>query len=237
MFRDTIPLTEFRGPMGIPVQVGGSFIFLFLFYFIMSSGDLIRVLSFIAMLVLSIFLHELGHAWACKIQGVPVRRIMLYGGGGFCEPARSASARQQEFIVAMGPIVNLVLWASASMASEGILAMIIADAQHVQNPEALFRGPRAEIALLLGLFANVNLFLAVFNLIPVQPLDGGRLLHLALLRFARPRSAMVVTGTIGLALSILWIPVMLLVYGAGWWILFFVPSLPQHFAMMKGRLA
>jgi len=63
----------------------------------------------------SIFLHELGHAWGTIVQGIPVRRIMIYGGGGFCERSRSASVKQRELIVAMGPIVNLVIWAFASL--------------------------------------------------------------------------------------------------------------------------
>ena len=44
-------------------------------------------------------LHEMGHAWGALVQGVPVRRIMLHGGGGFCERARSATAREDELIV------------------------------------------------------------------------------------------------------------------------------------------
>ena len=65
-------------------------------------------LMFFAILIGSIYLHELGHAWGCLIQGVPVRRVMIYGGGGFCEPTRSSTRYEQELIVAMGPIVNLL---------------------------------------------------------------------------------------------------------------------------------
>ncbi|WP_371226238.1 site-2 protease family protein [Roseovarius sp. 2305UL8-3] len=237
MFKDTTPIYEFRGPYGIPIQIGGSLLMLIAFYVMMSGGDLLWTATFIAMLLIAILLHELGHAWACEVQGVPVRRVVLYGGGGFCERARSASAWQQEFIVAMGPIVNIALWAGCSLMSEGLWLWIIADAAALENPETLFYGPRAEIAMLLEQFAYVNGFLAVFNLIPVQPLDGGKLLHLMLLRLVNPHTALVVTGAIGLALSIIWIPAMLLAYGAGWWILFFIPSVPQHWAMMKGQLA
>jgi hypothetical protein len=73
-------------------------------------------------LVGSIFLHELGHAWGATVQGVPVRRIVINGGGGFCEQARSATRRQDELIVAMGPIVNLTIWAAGSLAAPPIVA-------------------------------------------------------------------------------------------------------------------
>lgn len=237
MFRDTNPIHEFRGPFGVPVQIGASLVLLVLFYMSMSGGNVYWTLTFVAMLVISIFLHEMGHAWAALVQGIPVRRVMIYGGGGFCENARSASAWQQEFIVAMGPIVNIALWAVFSILSDGLWWWIVLDAMTLENPEPLFNGFRAETAQIFERFAYVNGFLAVFNLIPVQPLDGGKLLHLTLLRLAEPRTALIVTGAIGLALSIIWIPAMLLAYGAGWWLLFFIPSAPQHWAMLKGRLA
>lgn len=237
MFQDTNPVFEFRGPFGVPVQIGGSLMLLLAFYFYTGGGDMFWTASFIVMLILSIFLHEMGHAWACLIQGVPVRRVMLYGGGGFCERARSASAREQELIVAMGPIVNLVLWALASLGSNALWDSIFASASAYSNPELLFASPKAQIAEYLGLFAYINGFLAIFNLLPVQPLDGGKLLHLLMLRLTPQHVAMTVTGAIGLMLSVLWIPGMVLAFGLGWWLLFFIPSIPLHYAMMRGRLA
>ncbi len=62
MFKETTLIYEFRGPFGIPVQIGGSLLMLIAFYVMMSGGDLIWTASFIAMLVASILLHELGHA-------------------------------------------------------------------------------------------------------------------------------------------------------------------------------
>ena len=49
------------------------------------------IMAFLAMVVGSIFLHEMGHAWGCLVQGIPVTRIVMYGGGGLCERSRSAS--------------------------------------------------------------------------------------------------------------------------------------------------
>ena len=124
MFQDNKPIFEFRGPWGVPVQVGAS-LFLLMLLFVDFGGaprDFAFDMMFFAILIGSIYLHELGHAWGCLIQGVPVRRVMIYGGGGFCEPTRSGSRSEQELIVAMGPIVNLFLWAVA-----GVIAPMIAD--------------------------------------------------------------------------------------------------------------
>lgn len=237
MFRDTTPVFEFRGPFGIPVQIGGSLALLVMFYLLMAGSSLMSALVVVVMLVGSIFLHELGHAWASVVQGVPVRRIMLYGGGGFCENTRSAKAREQEFIVAMGPIVNLTLWALGSLGAYSLWQGIIADGSFVQIGQNAAVDPRIPLARHLELFAMINGFLAVFNLLPVQPLDGGKLLHLILLRVTPSETAMKITGSIGLVLSILWIPGMILFYGMGWWILFFIPSIPLHYAMARGQLA
>lgn len=237
MFQDTNPIYEFRGPFGIPIQIGASLFFLLAFYLYTGGGDLVWTCMFIAMIVGSIFLHEMGHAWACVIQGVPVRRVMLYGGGGFCERSRSATAYEQEFIVAMGPIVNLVLWAASALAANALWDNLFAAASSYSNPELLFASPQAKLAEYLGLFAYINGFLALFNLIPVQPLDGGKLLHLVMLRLSRQDIAMTITGAVGLILSILWIPAMLVAFGLGWWLLFFIPSIPLHYAMMRGQSA
>jgi len=236
LFQDTNPVFEFRGPFGVPVQIGGSLVLRLACYLYTGGGDIAWPAMFIILLMLSILLHELGHAWASLIQGVPVRRIMLYGGGGFCERARSATAHEQELIVAMGPIVNLVLWALAALASNALWDSLFATASAFSNPELLFNSPKARIAEYLSLFAYINGFLAIFNLIPVQPLDGGKLLHLALLRLTPQHVAMTLTGGIGLVLSVLWVPAMVIAFGLGWWLLFFIPSIPLHYAMMRGQL-
>ncbi|WP_157705773.1 site-2 protease family protein [Roseovarius faecimaris] len=237
MFQDSTPVFEFRGPLGIPVQIGSSLALLVAFYLFVAGANLFSALIIVMMLLAAIFLHELGHAWASEVQGVPVRRIVLYGGGGFCENKRSATAYEQEFIVVMGPIVNLALWALCSLGAYWLWEGIIADGSFVQIGRNAPIDPRITLAQHLELFAMINGFLAVFNLIPVQPLDGGKLLHLILLRLTHAEAAMKITGRIGLILSVLWIPGLIFFYGMGWWILFFIPSIPLHFAMARGRLA
>ena len=201
----------------MPVHIGSSILLLVLLFlsFGTSPAQLLYNAIFLGMIIGSIYLHELGHAWATLVQGIPVRRIMIYGGGGFCERTRSATARQEELIVAMGPIVNLSIWAVASLIwpymPEGLLMWAV------------------------NLLAWINLFLAIFNMIPVQPLDGGKLFHLFLLRFTSQAMAMRIAGGIGLVISVLWLPAMYLAYTKLGFLLFFFPSIGLHWQMMNGK--
>lgn len=219
MFQDSNPIFEFRGPWGVPVQIGASLILLFLLIVDFGGGpvSLAYGLMFFAILIGSIFLHELGHAWGCLIQGVPVSRIMIFGGGGFCEQSRSATKYEQELIVAMGPIVNLVIWALASLVSP-----------YIDDPE---------IGWAIDTIAYVNLFLAILNLLPAHPLDGGKLFQLFLHRILPAAAAVRISGAVGLIISLLWIPAMAWMFVNLGLLLLFFPSPIVHWHMLMGRTA
>ena len=219
MFSDTNPIFEFRGPWGVPIQIGASIILLplILVDFYGSPRDLLFDLAFLAILVGSIYLHELGHAWGSLIQGVPVERIMLYGGGGFCERRRSATRYEQELIVAMGPIVNLVLWATA-----GLIVPFVSD---------------PEIRWVFQSIAWVNGFLAILNLMPVHPLDGGKLFELLLHRLLRADLAIRISAAVGLVIAVLWLPLMGLMFMTTGVALFFMPSIRMHWHALRRRRA
>lgn len=227
MLRDDTVIFQFTGPMGVRVEVGRSLILLAGLILILSGGNIVQSAMFVSMLLLAIFLHELGHAWGNIVQGVPVRRIMLHGGGGFCESARSATRHQQELVVAMGPVVNLALWALSSL---GVWA-IWTWGSFPPNAVMIY------LSMALSMFGFLNLALFVFNLIPVQPLDGGKLFHLILLRFLPPSQAHRVTGMVGLTMAVAWVPAAIYVYVTYGFILFFFPSIPAHYRMARGQLA
>ncbi|MEL7104810.1 MAG: site-2 protease family protein [Pseudomonadota bacterium] len=218
MFNDQ-PIFEFRGPWGVPVQIGSSLILLALIFvsFTGTARDITYDLVFFGLVLGSIFLHELGHAWGCLIQGVPVRRIMIYGGGGFCEHARSTSAHVDELIVAMGPIVNAVIWAVASLALP-----------FVADPN---------LSWVVSSLAWINGVLLVLNLVPVMPLDGGRLFQLMLRRVMPGHVATRVAGAVGLVLAVLWIPAMIGCYLVFGMMLLFIPPIGLHWRMLTSRRA
>jgi len=230
MMNDKI-LFSFYAPMGVRVDVGTSLVWLLgIYVYFLMGTDLVYAVMFPVAIILAIFLHEMGHAWANIVQGIPVRRVMIHGGGGFCESGQSATAYQREFIVAMGPIVNAALWAICSLAYMRITHGWYASGY---EPGVVL----SEAVYFLWLFARINLLLLIFNMIPVQPLDGGKLLHLTLLRWLDSETARSVTGAIGLAISIVWIPAMIVAYFNEGWILFFIPSIFAHYRMMRGAPA
>ena len=214
MFNDKA-IGSFRGPWGVPVEIGSSLPILVIILLMANGGPSPFILSFIMVIVGSIFLHELGHAWGCIVQGIPVSRVMIYGGGGFCQAARAPSNREDELIVALGPIVNIVLWALASLSLSYVSG--------------------GSLALVLWQIKVVNLALFALNMLPVQPLDGGKLLHLTLLRFLPPLSALKITGFIGLIFSILWIPGLVMVWFYLGFFILFMPQIGLHWAMFRAK--
>lgn len=213
MFNNDNPIFQFNGPWGVPVQIGASIILLplILVSFSATPQAMMFDLIFVALLIGSILAHELGHAWGALIQNVRVRRIMLHGGGGFCEHSASTTRYEDELIVAMGPIVNLVIWAVASLVEP-----------HMAPGMASWS---------LYFLAQINLFLALFNLLPVMPLDGGKLFQLLLMRFLPSVTATQISGWVGVILSVLWVPLMVWVYMTMGFVLFFFPPLQTHWQM------
>ena len=203
---------DFRGPWNIQILFSQSLIFLILIIvgFSFNPENLPYVLGFVAILLASILLHELGHAWGCLVQSVPVKRVVLYGGGGFCEHRRSTSSYEDELIVAMGPIVNLTLWSVFSLL------------------EPLITSPA--LGWVLQIVADLNLWLALFNLLPLMPLDGGRLLHAALNRVLSPGTATRITGFEGLIGVLLWVPLIIFAYVSFGFVFLFFPPIAASLA-------
>jgi Zn-dependent protease/CBS domain-containing protein len=111
----------------------------------------------------SLLLHELGHSWQARREGLEVDGITLWLFGGVSQfKTRFPSAGAEFRIAIAGPLVSLGL---------GVIFVLIALAG---LPSAV-----DGVAAWLG---YINLTLLVFNLIPALPLDGGRVLRAALWR-------------------------------------------------------
>jgi Zn-dependent protease/CBS domain-containing protein len=126
-------------------------------------------LLFIILLFLCVLAHEFGHIFTARAFGVPTPDVTLLPIGGVARLARIPEAPREEFLIAIaGPAVNVVI-AVVLMAFAGAPL----DAQHLAAVES------SKIGMVERL-AEVNLFLAAFNMIPAFPMDGGRVLRAAL---------------------------------------------------------
>jgi Zn-dependent protease/predicted transcriptional regulator len=111
----------------------------------------------------SIALHELGHSWVARREGIEVDSITLWLFGGVSQLNGRFKSPGEEFRVAVsGPLVSIGL---------GVLFVLIALA-----------GAPSEVDGVAAWLGYINLLLAAFNLLPASPLDGGRVLHSILWR-------------------------------------------------------
>jgi Zn-dependent protease len=111
------------------------------------------------LLFVCVLAHELGHSLVARSQGIPVKNITLFLLGGVSTIESEAASPGREMLLAgAGPLVSLAVGA----ASWGLAGL-------VTRPE-----PARAVLLYLGI---ANLSLAVFNLLPGFPLDGGRVLR------------------------------------------------------------
>lgn len=110
------------------------------------------------LLFVSVLLHELGHSLVAKSQGIKVNSITLFLFGGIASIDEEAKTPEHAFQVAIaGPAVSISLFLFLSLCGE-------------------FAAAESPARVLLQSLAEINLVLALFNLIPGLPLDGGQIL-------------------------------------------------------------
>ncbi|MBH8574841.1 site-2 protease family protein [Nostocaceae cyanobacterium CENA369] len=110
----------------------------------------------------SVLLHELGHSLAARSQGIKVNSITLFLFGGIAAIEEESKTPGKAFQVAIaGPLVSVALF---------LLLQLITTITPDTSP----------ISMMIGDLARINLVLALFNLIPGLPLDGGQVLKAAL---------------------------------------------------------
>lgn len=110
----------------------------------------------------SLLAHELGHALVARRMGVAVEGITLWLFGGVAKlTGDAASALAELRITVVGPVISLALAAAFA-----VVAAVLNIAQFSPLLVAIF-----------GWLAGINGLLAVFNLVPAFPLDGGRVLR------------------------------------------------------------
>lgn len=160
------------------------------------SGAIFGIVA-ISLLFALVTLHELGHSFAAIAYGVPVKQIILTPIGGVAQLTRMPDKPVQELVVAIaGPAVNIVI---------AVLLAALALAYGISVPSLFTTFSALEGTTLLTLFSYIfvsNLFLAIFNLLPAFPMDGGRILRALLaLRIDYARATKIAAG-IGRVLAV-----------------------------------
>ncbi|MFI6764276.1 site-2 protease family protein [Streptomyces sp. NPDC050355] len=158
-------------PFGVPVYVAPSWFLVAALITWVFGGQLERVLPelgaarylvslfFAVAFYASVLVHELAHTVAALRFKLPVRRIQLQFFGGVSEIEKETETPGREFVLAfVGPLLSLVL------------AGVFYAGMHIVEPGTV------PGVLLAGLMIS-NLIVAIFNLLPGLPLDGGRMLR------------------------------------------------------------
>jgi Zn-dependent protease len=169
-------------------------------------------------LLIGVLLHELGHAVVARWRGLTVDGITLSWMGGVTRIEGDTGSAGNELMVAgIGPLT--------SAAVGGLLWLGRIGAVH--------SGGGALLLTSLGWLAWINIVLAVFNILPAAPLDGGRVLHALVWAAGRDRwratriaaGAGVVLGAATIALGLIVIERGTSTYNGlligfiGWWML------------------
>ncbi|MFN0035964.1 MAG: site-2 protease family protein [Saprospiraceae bacterium] len=198
--------------LGIPVFLHWTFGLIFLFIFWEAQSERLEMTQtvWLTMLFLSLFfcvlLHEYGHAIAARRYGVKTRDIILMPIGGMARLERMPEKPFQEFVVAIaGPAVNVVIAvllfvATSFLVEEGSFGeMMLAAIQtqyvggEIVTESGYFLLPFLHFTIRL---AFLNVLLAVFNMIPAFPMDGGRVLRALLsLWLGRPKATKIAAWT------------------------------------------
>jgi Zn-dependent protease/CBS domain-containing protein len=130
-------------------------------------------------LFVSLVFHELCHSLVARRYGLPIRGITLFLFGGVAEMEGEPMTPKVEFLMAIaGPLSSLAL-ALAFWLVTGLGAQV---------------GVPDSLTGVLAYLASLNVILAVFNLIPAFPMDGGRVLRSALWHLRRDMVSATVTA-------------------------------------------
>jgi Zn-dependent protease/CBS domain-containing protein len=145
--------------------------------------------AFIVAIFACVVLHEFGHILTARQYGVHSTQVTLLPIGGVADLDKMPDKPYQELLIAIaGPMVNIVIAAVLLVVAGAVQGQTL---EHIDDPS---------IGLVEKLAAT-NLFLALFNLVPAFPMDGGRVLRAALAMWLGKEKATRIAAVIGQAFA------------------------------------
>ncbi|MBI3679945.1 MAG: site-2 protease family protein [Acidobacteria bacterium] len=164
---------------GVPVRFHFTFVLLVVFLGALGlegpSGA--EAAIYVLALFASVLLHELGHALVSRRYGIGTVEIVMFPIGGVARLERTPKPREEIWIALAGPAVNVAIAGALIGAAAGLAGSFAWD--------KLFSRQAGDLP---GQIAAGNLVLALFNLLPAFPMDGGRVLR-AMLALKRGEAA------------------------------------------------
>jgi Zn-dependent protease len=212
-----------RWLMGIPVKLHWSTLLLPLITYSLLNEALplpfwkLAVGSFtIPVLILTfVYLHECGHAFADRLYDLPVKQIFLSMLGGICWGGLPRSRREELVITIFGPMVNLV-FVVLSLGGLFLWQWGVGQPLRLVWFTCEFASFQSTGMELLTFTFLVNFVMSMFNLLlPMFPMDSGRLLRATLARWYTPLKATEIVVRVGFALGVVVITggLVLMIYG------------------------
>ncbi len=181
----------------IPIFVHPTFLLVPMLALMNHPGDGVSSLLMVVVVLLvfgCVLLHEFGHALMARYFGIGTTDITLYPIGGVARLARMGDSPKQELLIALaGPAVNLVI--VLFLAPVAMAALYLDAGTNIPLLRLLTQ-------LVLGV-GVANLGLMLFNLLPIFPMDGGRVLRALLSMGMGPLRATEIAAKIALGLAVL----------------------------------
>lgn len=186
---------------GIKISVHWTFLILILWIVVsnmrsgLGFGEILWSVSFVLAIFVCVILHELGHSLTAQRFNIKTREISILPIGGVAQLESIPEKPKEELLVALaGPAVNVLI--------AGVLYPFVTFGKDIGDLDELSRiGPENFFVALM----NINLWLALFNLIPAFPMDGGRVLR-ALLGFRLNHAkATAIAASVGQVLAMVFV--------------------------------
>lgn len=166
-------------------------LFVLILFFSVLTGQFLEIITLFSI----VFIHELGHVCAALLTGVTVKSVQLlpFGGVAVIEDHGRLTAGREMGIALAGPLQN------------GIMILMALALKQAEYGSSAY----------LDYFIGANAMIALFNLLPVLPLDGGKILQAALSLLLPYYYTLLWIGRVSIAASLLVVVFALLPLGTG----------------------